>query len=84
MFQTYSGARADWMAAAFAELGAEFAQKLSSDLSLFQDQGRELISEADRVNLISAYSSFAHPAAAEIVRWLKGDYQVSRELVLTQ
>ena len=34
--------------------------------------------------LIRKYEIFSHPAALEIIRWLKGEYHVTRELVLTQ
>ena len=84
LFQTYAGQEMNWMAAAEAELGKTFAQALFTDLALFQDQGRATFSDEKKVELIRRYREFNHPAAFEIIAWVSGDYEVTRELVLTQ
>jgi hyaluronoglucosaminidase len=84
LFQGYANEPLNWFEAACAELGEEFAKTLEGDLVLFNDQGLEKISEEEKKSLAQKYSQFHHPAAHEIVRWLKGEYEVTRELVLTQ
>ncbi|MFT5685280.1 MAG: hyaluronoglucosaminidase [Myxococcota bacterium] len=57
------------------------AGQLTADWRAFQETGMEKISTVERDELIGIYTGFDHPAAAEIVRWLKGDYAVSSEIL---
>jgi hypothetical protein len=76
-------------AAAFREaarevLGDELAERVERDLLSFQDRGLDRLSPERRAELREIYSGFDHPAAAEIVAWLDGEFEVSDELVQTQ
>lgn len=84
LFQAYANEPLNWLAAAIAELGEPFAQALQVDLSLFQESGLDSFDDEKKKFLTEKYSKFAHPAANEILSWLKGEYNVTRELVLTQ
>jgi hyaluronoglucosaminidase len=84
LFQGYANEQLSWVEAAKAELGDKFARALEADLELFNDQGLEKITDEQKQVLHEKYSQFSHPAAREIIRWLKGEYEVTRELVLTQ
>ncbi|PCM43055.1 beta-N-acetylglucosaminidase domain-containing protein [Marinobacter sp. ANT_B65] len=65
-------------------LGRELADQLHADLLVLQDAGLERISEEKRQSLIHTYGAYDHPAASEIIRWLRGEYQVTDEMVQTQ
>ncbi len=65
-------------------LGKDLAQQVSADLLILQDAGLERISSERRRALTECYRRFDHPAAAEILKWLAGDYQVTDEMVQTQ
>ena len=84
LFQAYANEPLNWLQAATDELGPEFARVLQGDSRLFQESGLESFDEAQKKQLAEKYTQFDHPAAKEILKWLNGDYQVSRELVLTQ
>jgi hypothetical protein len=62
-------------------LPAELASQLVADWRAFQEQGMEGITELERAELVAAYASHDHPAAAEVVRWLQGDYAVSADIL---
>lgn len=70
--------------AAVEVLGPRFAARLGQDLADFQDAGLDGMTAERKGEHRRAYSAFDHPAAREIVAWLDGRYEVSRELVLTQ
>jgi hyaluronoglucosaminidase len=65
-------------------LGSELAQRLERDLLTFQDGGLQRLSAERRSELRNIYAGFDHPAAAEVVAWLDGAFEVSDELVQTQ
>jgi hyaluronoglucosaminidase len=65
-------------------LGEELARRLEGDLVTFQDRGLDRLSGERRAELRQIYGGFDHPAAAEIVAWLDGEFDVSDELVQTQ
>ena len=62
-------------------LPADLASQLSADWRAFQSEGMEVISETERAELVGLYSAFDHPAAAELLRWLRGEYAVSSEIL---
>jgi len=84
LMQCYAGQSMDWMAAARAELGAELAERLSMDAAKFQDEGLDRFMEQEKETWIAQYLRFDHPAAREVVAWLRDETRVTRELVLTQ
>jgi hyaluronoglucosaminidase len=84
LFQTHAGQVMNWMSAAVEELGPDFAKILSEDLVSFQDDGLAKFTDEQKTAFIKRYRDLNHPAAFEIIAWLSGDYQVTRELVLTQ
>lgn len=65
------------------QLGAPLAARISEDWLRFCDHGLARIADQN-AELISIYASFPDAEAQEICRWLKGDYAVSREMVMTQ
>jgi hyaluronoglucosaminidase len=69
--------------AARAVLGEALAQRVARDLITLQDRGLDRLFER-RAILRERYSGFDHPAAREIVAWLDGRWDVSKELVQTQ
>lgn len=73
-----------WRTSAQELFGMKLANLLESHIGLFSDLGLENMTLDQKNKLISQYSEFAHPAAQEILGWLRGEYQVTRELVLTQ
>lgn len=70
--------------AAHQVLGGELADQVNNDLLLLQDTGLNRISDERRQTMLNCYQAFEHPAAREIVRWLKGEYQVTDDIVQTQ
>ena len=66
----------------------DFAVRLAADLDLFATRGFELLSPAEKQELVRTYSEFlnskAGPAASEIIDWLNGRSIVGREVFLTQ
>ena len=69
--------------AARAVLGDALAERIQRDLLTLQDRGLDRLGERKAV-LRDRYAAFGHPAAAEIVRWLDGFWNVTDELVQTQ
>jgi hypothetical protein len=65
-------------------LGDELARRVESHVLTFQDRGLDRLSAERRAELRDIYAGFDHPAAAEIVAWLDGEFEVSDELVQTQ
>lgn len=55
--------------------GDGLAEMLEQDLHALQDRGIDRLGE-DRVRLRQRYAEIAHPMAAEVVRWLDGEYTV--------
>ncbi len=70
--------------AAEETLGSELASRVERDLLTFQDRGRDRLSAERRAELRDIYAGFDHPAAAEIVAWLDGEFDVTDALVQTQ
>ena len=64
--------------------GDSLARRLRADLSAFQKQGLDRLSESDKAQMIARYSEYSHPCANEVVDWLQGKYAVTREVFLTQ
>lgn len=69
--------------AARAVLGEALAERVGRDLLTLQDRGLDRLGDR-RATLRARYAAFDHPAAAEIVAWLDGHWNVSDELVQTQ
>ena len=65
-------------------LGRDLASQLQADLLTLQDGGLSRLGAEKRQSLEAIYGGFEHPAATEILRWLRGDYQVTDEMVATQ
>lgn len=63
--------------AAQALAGPDLARALEADLHALQDLGADHLA-ADREKLRARYGAFDHPMAAEVVRWLDGDYAMDR------
>lgn len=70
--------------AAREALGLDLADQILRDLLVLQDAGLGRIGDEKRASLESIYGAFSHPAAEEILRWLRGEYQVTDEMVATQ
>ncbi|MBV70860.1 MAG: hyaluronidase [Myxococcales bacterium] len=54
---------------------------LVEDYKAFQTVGLSTFSADRKAAYISRYAEFDHPAATEIVRWLKGEYVVSADIL---
>jgi hypothetical protein len=65
-------------------LGEALAERVTADLLTLEDGGLKEMSEERRGALIERYSGFDHPAAHEIVGWLRGAYAVTGEELQTQ
>jgi hyaluronoglucosaminidase len=72
-----------WERAARLVLGPALAKCVREDLLLLEDWGLDRLGDKKHL-LRERYSRFEHPAAREIVRWLRGEYAVSAEVVQTQ
>ena len=70
--------------AAAEVVGPDLAAQLLADLLVLQDAGLHRLSEETSARLKATYAGFDHPAAAEVLRWLAGEYQVTDEMVQTQ
>ena len=64
-------------------LGKPLAERVGRDLLTLQDRGLDRLGER-RAALRERYATFDHPAAAEIVQWLDGHWDVTEEMVQTQ
>lgn len=65
-------------------LGKALGDDVCADLLTFQDAGLDRIGATRKNALLARYGQYTHPGADEIVRWLKGDYGITDELVQTQ
>ncbi len=88
LVQSYAQGDGYDYAAAFQEaaeqlLGAELGRRVTLDLLSLHDRGLDRLGER-RSALRARYAAFDHPAAAEIVAWLDGAWDVTDELVQTQ
>jgi hyaluronoglucosaminidase len=66
-----------------AVLGDALAERVARDLLVLQDRGLDRLGER-KAALRMRYAAFDHPAAAEILAWLDGFWNVTDELVQTQ
>ena len=57
------------------------ARHLSDDYPVFQSGDRSTFSESQIAHYLERYEQFKHPGAVEVVRWLKGEYVVSAEIL---
>jgi hyaluronoglucosaminidase len=72
-----------FMDAAAAVVGDELAAMLQADMLTFQHSGLDRIGE--RVErLVTRYATVNHPAAREVVDWLRGGYAITGEMLQTQ
>ncbi|MEL6343995.1 MAG: beta-N-acetylglucosaminidase domain-containing protein [Myxococcota bacterium] len=60
---------------------AALAALLKRDWRAFQFEGLDASNDAEKAEGIAEYSAIDHPAAAEVVRWLKGEYIVSADIL---
>lgn len=74
---------AAFVEAARARLGDELAECLHADLALLHDRGLDGLVEDERRRLRERYAAFDHPAAAEVLRWLDGQYRAADGLAST-
>lgn len=70
--------------AAIEVLGADIGRMVWEDLLTLQDFGVDRLSDEQKDTLRARYGNVDHEGAREIVRWLDGEYQVSKEVVETQ
>ncbi|MFE8072535.1 beta-N-acetylglucosaminidase domain-containing protein [Marinobacteraceae bacterium S3BR75-40.1] len=70
--------------AAVRVVGHALADSLRADLLLLQDAGLGRLSSDKKQALAEKYAGHEHPAAREVVAWLRGDYHVTDEQVATQ
>jgi hypothetical protein len=64
--------------------GEALARHLADDLPTFEDAGLDSLTDERRARLAELYALFDHPAAREIVGWLKGEYAITGETLRTQ
>ncbi len=64
-----------WRDALESFVGNDLAALLRRDVERFQDLGLDTIDEHDRQTLIAEYGRIAHPAAAEVIDWLREGYR---------
>jgi hyaluronoglucosaminidase len=81
------GERYDYMDSFFdaskSVVGEALALALREDILTFQDTGLHRL--GNRIDSLQAkYAAIDHPAAQEVLAWLRGRYAVSAELVQTQ
>lgn len=69
--------------AARTVLGSDLGEQVRRDLIVLQDRGLDRMAQQRHV-LCNVYEAFGHPAAAEIVAWLKGQWGVREDSVQTQ
>ncbi|HOI41521.1 MAG TPA: beta-N-acetylglucosaminidase domain-containing protein [Elusimicrobiales bacterium] len=80
-----------FLGAAAAVTCADLAARLAADTPVFMDRGLDVLSEAEKTVLKTAYAPFlaseageSAAAAREVIDWLDGRYTVTRDLFLTQ
>lgn len=64
--------------------GNELAAMLEADLLSFEDSGLDRMSAERKAKLAARYADVDHPAAREVVDWLKGGYAITGEELKTQ
>lgn len=70
--------------AAMAAMGSDLAAMLQSDLLTLCDSGLDRLNETRKAKLVARYGAVDHPAAREVVDWLKGGYAITGEMLRTQ
>ena len=55
--------------------GSELAAQLQGDTVRFQDRGLHSLDAGELLQLKRSYAQFQHPAALEVLAWLKGEYR---------
>jgi hyaluronoglucosaminidase len=75
---------AAFVEAAEAVCGAELAAMLQANILMLQDGGLLQMADDTTAKLIAKYGAMDHPAAREIVDWLKGGYAITGEELQTQ
>ncbi len=70
--------------AAATVLGDELGTCLWQDLLTLQDVGVDRLTEEQKADLRARYGRFDHEGAREVLRWIAGDYQVTKEMVEAQ
>ncbi|MFT4975453.1 MAG: hyaluronoglucosaminidase [Myxococcota bacterium] len=60
---------------------ADLAVLLKRDWRSFQHEGLDPYSRAEKAELLGEYAAIDHPAAAEVGRWLRGEYVVSADIL---
>lgn len=70
--------------AALSVCGEELAAMLEADLLTLEDSGLDRIGAERKAKLLQRYGAVDHPAAREVVGWLKGDYAITGEELQTQ
>lgn len=63
--------------------GEPLALRLQADLLTLHDSGRDRLEPERRARLRERYVAFDHPAAAEVVAWLDGGYEITMDEVHT-
>ena len=72
-----------FMTAAVTVVGPDLAAMLQADLLTFNDSGLDRLGDrAER--LCARYAAINHPAAREVVDWLRGGYAITGEMLQTQ
>ena len=61
-------------AACMALCPPDLADALVQDVDCFQHEGLDALDTAGKERLLRKYAAFAHPMAAEICAWLRGEY----------
>ena len=75
---------AAFRSAALTICGNELAAMLEADLLTFEDSGLDRMSAERKAKLAARYAAVDHPAAREVVEWLKGGYAITGEELKTQ
>ncbi len=70
--------------AALSVCGEKLAAMLEADLLTLEDSGLDRIGAERKAKLIARYAAVDHPAAREVVEWLKGGYAITGEELQTQ
>lgn len=70
--------------AAVQVLGEQLGTRLWEDLLTLQDVGVDRLDDAQRAYLRERYDGVDHEGAREIMRWIAGEYQVTKDIVEAQ
>jgi hypothetical protein len=57
------------------------AELLRRDWRSFQDEGLDAYGNAEKQSMLDEYAAIEHPMAAQVRRWLRGEYVVSAEIL---